>query len=423
MFMRIRFQSFLVFSTVLMTSLYAIEDNPVMTAHKLNVATAVNEVAKSMSSEISIAIRKKDYAQVDELNRSLTLFLKTKGNPASLIIIPEVANEYVSKRKETARLVFQQYRNDLSTARVGSDALKEEMDDFIRSESELQKLSVSSKIDAQVEDRASSPVADRTNSPPPMNADRLKPKTGRPGSRIKQTTNETKEDSVRLTSMVLDEMNERMLAIQPDYQRRIEEATTDLQLKRMASQNRQDAIKQCLDGIENYYLEVNCELIESKESVNNSYAYQITFSILDNSLGLELPDQSILKLSNDWKNLAESSAGTRFKIKIPVFLATTSQSSLILQKLHLEGIPPVLSIYDQKGGVDQIHFFEQSLDSKIRSQNKIKRDSSNDSLSSDSASEDDQVSFRIGVYAVWRYPMVESDEVKNLPKQKWPRLP
>jgi hypothetical protein len=424
MFKRIRIQAFLVLSTVAMTNLYAIEDNPVMTAHKLNVATAVNEVARSISSEISTAIRTKDYVRAEELNRSLTLFLKTKGNPAYLIIIPEVADEYASKRKETARLVFQQYRNDLSTTRVGTDALKEEMDAFIRTESELQKLSESGKIDDQIQDRTSQPKADRATSSLPMKADRSKPKTEKPSSRnSKQPTSETKDDPSRLTSTVLDAMNERMLSIQSEYQKKLEEATTDLQRKRIASQHRQDAIKQCLDGIENYYLEIDCELIDSKDSVGNSYAYQITYSILDNSLGLDLPDQSTMNLSNEWRNLAESSAGTKFQIKLPVFVASTHRSSVLLEQLQVPGNHPYLSICNRKGDVDKICFFEQPLGSKSRSQHKTNSRPMNDSLSSDGASEDDQVSISIGVFAVWRYPMVESDEVKDLPKQKWPRLP
>ena len=424
MFKRIRIQAFLVLSTVAMTNLYAIEDNPVMTAHKLNVATAVNDVARSMSSEISTAIRKKDYARAEELNRSLTLFLKTKGNPASLIIIPEVADEYASKRKETARLVFQQYRNDLSTTRVGTDALKEEMDAFIRTESELQKLSESGKIDDQTQDRTSQPGADRATSSLPMKADRSKPKTEKPSSRNpKQPTSENKDDPSRLTSTVLDAMNERMLSIQSEYQKKLEEATTDLQRKRIASQHRQDAIKQCLDGIENYYLEIDCELIDSKDEAGNSNAYQITYAILDNSLGLELPDESTMNLSNEWRNLAESSAGTKFQIKLPVFVASTRRSSVVLEQLQVPGSHPYLSICNRKGDVDKIYFFEQPLGSKTRSQHKTNSRPMNDSLSSDGASEDDQVSISIGVFAVWRYPMVESDEVKDLPKQKWPRLP
>jgi hypothetical protein len=424
MFKRIRIQAFLVLSTVAMTNLYAIEDNPVMTAHKLNVATAVNEVARSISSEISTAIRTKDYVRAEELNRSLTLFLKTKGNPAYLIIIPEVADEYASKRKETARLVFQQYRNDLSTTRVGTDALKEEMDAFIRTESELQKLSESGKIDDQIQDRTSQPKADRATSSLPMKADRSKPKTEKPSSRnSKQPTSETKDDPSRLTSTVLDAMNERMLSIQSEYQKKLEEATTDLQRKRIASQHRQDAIKQCLDGIENYYLEIDCELIDSKDEAGNSNAYQITYAILDNSLGLELPDESTMNLSNEWRNLAESSAGTKFQIKLPVFVASTRRSSVVLEQLQVPGSHPYLSICNRKGDVDKIYFFEQPLGSKTRSQHKTNSRPMNDSLSSDGASEDDQVSISIGVFAVWRYPIVESDEVKDLPKQKWPRLP
>ena len=382
------------------------EDSVVMMAHKLNVATAINEVARSMSNEVSAALRRKEYGRVDELNSSLTVFLKTMGNPASSIIIPEIAAEYSAKRKETARLVFQQYRNDISTTRVGAEALKEEMEDFIKNESESQKLPEPRKKESGSKSNPVSPAKERTNSDIPNDPDLADPA-------MKKSND---DDPSRLTLDAVSAMKDRIADVLTVYQDKFKTATTDLQRKRIASENRADAIKQCLDGIDTLYVELDCELKNSRELSNSQQRFQITFAVKKNSLGIAMPEQMSLELGVNWRMIAEASAGTKFKIKIPVVVSDrTDLQGLYAAMQNMLQTYPIFNSPDLK--FEQIAVLTDDSRVVPNGRTKIGRTGRRESQS-----ESDLVSINLGIYAIWKFPIIEWDEERELPEQQWPKL-
>jgi hypothetical protein len=388
-------------------------------AHKLAVASAVNEVAKEMSNAIQIALKDKDYSKVEEINRSLNDFLSNKDNPASLINIAEIAGKYASKRKESARAVFQLYREEINSSRLASDPIKEEMDEFIKTETDAQRLRES---ESKESNRPSKPTENMLGGPKeslPRKASKS-PSEGNtvstPRSKSSDSNSTTKKPSSKpanedasntapsiLTRERIEQMEQRIIGIQADYISKFDGATTDLQRQRVAAEHRDAAIEECFAATPSMHIELDCELVNSQASTSG---YAINYKVTDTSLTLgNLPDEIILPSS--YEKLGEASAGTRFRLKVPIGIIDGS---------HPNAYDNLRNTIRSRGG-SRIDFGQDLTrigDLPSKSTIKLERPSGNRHA---------LMKLTVSLYAIWSYASIESDEIPDLPKYTPPNIP
>jgi hypothetical protein len=388
-------------------------------AHKLAVASAVNEVAKEMSNAIQIALKDKDYSKVEEINRSLNDFLSNKDNPASLINISEIAGKYASKRKESARAVFQLYREEINSSRLASDPIKEEMDEFIKTETDAQRLRESESKEAN---RPSKPTEDMLSGPKeslPRKASKSPSEInplGTSRSRQSDSTPTTKKspsnkpaDGVAnqtnpsiLTREKVEQMEKRILGIQEDYISKFDGATTDTQREKVAAAHRAAAIEQCFAATSSMYLVLDCELINSQAKTEG---FSIEFKVTGSSLALK-DFFSAMTVPRSFVKFAESSAGTKFRIKVPVAVVEGAKTARLQQ--WLSGL-----------NYDLVIQFDESISRLLELPTSQTR-----ALSSiNSNSKHPLMNLSISLYAIWSFASIESDEIPDLPKYTPPNIP
>jgi hypothetical protein len=387
-------------------------------AHKLAVASAVNEVAKEMSNAIQSALKDKDYSKVEEINRSLNDFLSNKDNPASLINIAEIAGKYASKRKESARAVFQLYREEINSSRLASDPIKEEMDEFIKTETDAQRLRES---ESKESNRPSKPTEDMLSGPKeslprkaskspseinPLGTSRSRQSDSTPTNK-KPSSKPANEDASNtnpsiLTREKVEQMEKRILGIQADYISKFDGATTDTQREKVAAAHRDAAIEQCFAATSSMYLVLDCELINSQAKTEG---FSIEFKVTGSSLALK-DFFSAMTVPRSFVKFAESSAGTKFRIKVPVAVVEGAKTARLQQ--WLSGL-----------NYDLVIQFEELISRLLELPTSQTRASS----SINSNSKHPLMNLSISLYAIWSFASIESDEIPDLPKYTPPNIP
>jgi len=375
-------------------------------SHKLTVAHAINEVAKGMASQIQIALKKKDFAAAEAINDSLSDFLSSDDKPASLINVPEIANRYATKRKESAQVVFQRYRDELSSNRLASDPLHEELDEFIKKETHAQLLGKSGDKDTKAP-ASSTGIAQSSPESLPRKAPKKpaessisttrKPSTKPIGSRSDQ------DDPSILTPELIQQMDDRIMGIQEEYISKFDGATTDIQRQKVASARRDAAIEECFGAATSMHIEIDCELINSRAT---SEGYTITYRVLRRSLPSH-PGFTEMTVSKSYKKLAEASAGTKFRIHVPVAVLDGSNPDPILQLLENR------FRFSQEIGFEKSTLLIGDLPDKASSNKKTKAGSGRHPL----------MNLSVSLYAVWLLASIESDEIQGLPEYIPPEIP
>jgi hypothetical protein len=399
--------SFFAFILTLAVPLDAMQLREAKESHKLTVAHAVNEVAKGMASQVQIALKKKDFAAAEAINDSLSDFLSSDDKPASLINVPEIANRYATKRKESAQVVFQRYRDELSSNRLASDPLHEELDEFIKKETHAQLLGKSGDKDAKMAPASATGIAQSSPESLPRKAPKKptgssisttrKPSTKPIGSRSDQ------DDPSILTPELIQQMDDRIMGIQEEYISKFDGATTDIQRQKVASAHRDAAIEECFGAATSMHIEIDCELINSRAT---SEGYTITYRVLRRSLPSH-PGFTEMTVSKSYKKLAEASAGTKFRIHVPVAVLDGSNPDPILQLLENR------FRFSQEIGFEKSTLLIGDLPDKASSNKKTKAGSGRHPL----------MNLSVSLYAVWLLASIESDEIPDLPEFKPPEIP
>ncbi|MBU6172313.1 MAG: hypothetical protein KGQ60_00825, partial [Planctomycetes bacterium] len=299
-------------------SAYAFDGSDPLEQHRANIDKAVVDASRAMAIEIKGALQKKDVTRAEELSESLAGFLNNDDHPASLIIVPKVAEDFSAKRKESARIVYQHYVDQLANDPGSKKSITWEMEEFVKKETELQKLKSSNSQDANLVPPKRSGSAMMNDLPT------------RKSQASKSSSTSTAQKSNGTTGLLdldkLKEINGRIEAFQQAYNQHFNGATTDLQRQRVADKYQADAVKDCLKLFEGLFIEVECELVNSTQTGNVSFPYTITIKEVDSSVELELPTKHI-ELSKAYAAFADAKAGSRFKVKVPV-LASVDASKL-----------------------------------------------------------------------------------------------
>jgi hypothetical protein len=399
--------SFFAFILTLAVSLDAMGLREAKESHKLTVAHAINEVAKGMASQIQIALKKKDFAAAEAINDSLSDFLSSDDKPASLINVPEIANRYATKRKESAQVVFQRYRDELNTTRLASDPLHEELDEFIKKETHAQLLGKSGDKDTKMAPASATGIAQSSPESLPRKAPKKptgssisttrKPSTKPIGSRSDQ------DDPSILSPELIQQMDDRIMGIQEEYISKFDGATTDIQRQKVASAHRDAASEECFGAATSMHIEIDCELINSRAT---SEGYTITYRVLRRSLPSH-PGFTEMTVSKSYKKLAEASAGTKFRIHVPVAVLDGSNPDPILQLLENR------FRFSQEIGFEKSTLLIGDLPDKASSNKKTKAGSGRHPL----------MNLSVSLYAVWLLASIESDEIPDLPEFKPPEIP
>jgi hypothetical protein len=380
-------------------------------AHELKVAYAVKEVARSMSNEMQSALKKRDYARAVELSESLSDFLSTKDNPASLIIVSNVAESYAATRKESARTVMQFYREEVNASRLANDPITEEMEEFINKETDAQKLTNSDGQDSNDSSKPRESSSSRSQDSLPRKPSRSSSESGksdRASSKSKGAMPATRkpsnsssrqtgrqEDPAVLTPEAIEEMEDRILAIQEDFIAKFDGATTDIQRAKVSAEHRDAAIEECVPKGALMFIDVECEMVNSRTA---SSGYRITYRVLDQSLDINDVFTEAF-LTRDYKSLAEASAGTRFRIKVPVaFIDSTESFSDSFSSKW--GISPNRGLRFDKE-------FVKFLDMPIKN--------SQDKTVRAGGIRHPVMQLRLSLIAIWACCGIESDEVPDLP--------
>ncbi len=392
-------------------------------AHELKVANAVKEVARSMSTEMQSALKKRDYARAVELNESLSNFLSTKNNPASLIVVPNIAESYASTRKESARIVMQFYREEVNASRLANDPITEEMEEFIDQETDAQKLTNSDGQDSNDSSKPRESSSSRNQDSLPRKPSRSSsessksdrasskskgamPSTRKPSSSSSRQTGK-REDPAVLTPEAIEEMEDRILAIQEDFIAKFDGATTDIQRAKVSSEHRDAAIEECLPKGALMFIDIECEMVNSRLA---SSGYKITYRVLDQSLDINDVFTEAF-LTRDYKSLAEASAGTRFRIRVPVAFIDSTES-FSNSSYSKWGISRNLGCGFEKR-------FVTLLDMPIKnSQDKTIQDKTIRA----GGIRHPVMQLRLSLIAIWECCVIESDEVSDLPNYDSPAI-
>ncbi|MEI8213946.1 MAG: hypothetical protein WCI02_17480 [Planctomycetota bacterium] len=273
--------------------------------HQAAVREGALEVAARISDLINENLQNKDYAAAADLNRALIAFLGSKTYPASLIPDKDIAETFALKRKASARNVFQQFRQEMQGTSFQSDDLKAEMEEFVQSEIELQKIpewrdsSLPKKKDSQPKD----------NQPEVKN----KVKTG-----------------------VLDARETEKLfeAVEEAHQKRLDAtsgASTTLERTRLSEKASAEATREISNLLEGKTITLDCELIDSTPGPNRSFPYVVFYRLLNFQNGKAVQEyaserdrynrSSRLNLPPELKELGESKKGTRFRVVCELKLA------------------------------------------------------------------------------------------------------
>ena len=399
--------SFLRFILTLAVSLHAMGLREAKESHKLTVAHAINEVAKGMASQIQIALKNKDFAAAEAINDSLSDFLSSDDKPASLINVPEIAEQYAAKRKDSARIVFQMYRDELSSSRLASDPIQEEMDEFIKMETDAQRLSQSVDHDSKTppvptqrprqSPRDSLPRKASKTSPEAPMSNTKKPSTkpnARPSGQV---------DPSILTPERIQQMDDRIVGIQDEYLSKFDGATTDIQRQKVASAHRDAAIEECFGATTSMHIEIDCELINSRAT---SGEYAITYQVLSSSLPSH-PGFTEMTLPKSYRKLAEASAGTKFRIHVPVAVLDGSNPDRVLQLREIESRFP-------KGiGFEKSTVLIGDLPDRGFGSKRTKSGSGGHPL----------MNLNVALYSFWFLASIESDEIPDLPEFNPPEIP
>lgn len=382
-------------------------------AHELVIANAVKEVARSVSNELQDALKNKDYVRVVELNDSLNEFLSTQGNPASLIVVREIAESYAAKRKASARTVLQFYREEVKASRLASDPIFEEMEDFIKSETDAQKLSNTDENTATDSPKAresspwksqeSLPRKSSRNSSESGQSDRVnsKSKGTKPSARSPSDSptrpSDPQADSSVLTPEILDEMEDRIQAIQDVFITRFDAATTDTQRSKVSAEYRTAVIAECFPQDSPLFIELVCEMINSRTT---SSGYEITYKTIEQSLLVGSPPTQ-MRVSKQFADLADASAGTKFRMKIPVGVVDgSSKDGALYFQARLSAISSGVKFNED---VTKIGDLPVTLANKPASTNGIRHPITQ---------------FGVSLFAIWQWVKIESDEIKGIPTYK-----
>ncbi len=387
-------------------------------AHELVLAIAVKEVARSMATETQFALKKKDYARVVELNESLSDFLSTEDNPASLIVVPEIAESYALKRKESARTVLQFYREEVNASRLASDPITEEMEDFIKKETDAQKLTNSDKKNSRDSSEPRESSSSRSQESLPRKSSRGSSESGQ-SDRVSAKSKGTKPsarspanspsrpsgprvDPAVLTPEAIEELEDRILEIQDDFIEKFDGATTDTQRSKVSAEYRAAVIAECFPQGSPMFIEFECEMINSR---GGSLSYIITYSVLEQSVPVVNPPTEI-GVSGAYSSLADASAGTRFRMKVPVGVVDESLdegASYFRERVSNYSL-----------GVDFNEKFTKLADLPVML---VK-----DKPASTSGIRHPITQFSVSLFAIWPLVKIESDEIRALPTYKNPNM-
>jgi len=357
--------SFFAFILTLAVSLHAMGLREAKESHNLTVAHAINEVAKGMASQIQIALKEKDFAAAEAINGSLSDFLSSDDKPASLINVPEIANRYAAKRKESAQVVLQLYRDELSSTRLASDPLQSEMDEFIKKETHAQRLAKSGEKDPKMAPASATGLAQSSPESLPRKTQKNPTESPIPATRKPSTkpigSRSDQDDPSILTPERIQQMDDRIAGIQDEYLSKFDGATTDIQRQKVASAHRDAAIEECFGAATSMHIEIDCELIK----------------------------------------------GTKFRIHVPVTVLDGSNPDPILQRLVNR------FRFSQEIGFEKSYLLIGDLPVKASINKKTKAGSGRHPL----------MNLSVSLYAVWLLASIESDEIQGLPEYIPPETP
>jgi hypothetical protein len=198
-------------------------------------------------------------------------------------------------------------------------------------------------------------------------------------------------------------MEQRIIGIQADYLSKFDGATTDLQRQRVAAEHRAAAIDECFAATPSMHIELDCELENSQASTTG---YAITYKVTDTSLNLgNLPDE--INLPSSYEKLGEASAGTRFRLKVPIGIIDGSNPNAYDNLRN--------TIWSRGGSrIDFGQDLTRIGDLPSKSTIKLERPGGNRHA---------LMKLTVSLYAIWSYASIESDEIPDLPKYTPPNIP
>jgi hypothetical protein len=220
------------------------------------------------------------------------------------------------------------------------------------------------------------------------------PATRKPSNSSSRQTGK-QEDPAVLTPEAIEEMEDRILAIQEDFIAKFDGATTDIQRAKVSAEHRDAAIEECVPKGALMFIDVECEMVNSRTA---SSGYRITYRVLDQSLDINDVFTEAF-LTRDYKSLAEASAGTRFRIRVPVAFidSTESFSDSSYSKWGISRNP----------GCGFKERYVTLLDMPIKN--------SQDKTVRAGGIRHPVMQLRLSLIAIWECCVVESDEVPDLP--------
>jgi hypothetical protein len=198
-------------------------------------------------------------------------------------------------------------------------------------------------------------------------------------------------------------MDDRIAGIQDEYLSKFDGATTDIQRQKVANAHRDAAIEECFGAATSMHIEIDCELINSRAT---SEGYTITYRVLRRSLPSH-PGFTEMTLSKSYRKLAEASAGTKFRIHVPVAVLDGSNPDPILQRLVNR------FRFSQEIGFEKSYLLIGDLPVKASINKKTKAGSGRHPL----------MNLSVSLYAVWLLASIESDEIQGLPEYIPPETP
>ena len=293
---------------------FAVDHNDAIKQHEADCNAAVVEVARRMSSQINDAILAKDSMRVAELSRSLSLFLEDDKHPASVISVSNVADEYVTRRRASAKRVYEQFRVDLKGDRFETDDLTEKIEEFVRLETDAQKTDRTSN--STVASAESFPLP-KANKPSQKTTDAVTKKVGN-----------RKHGKVILAEDIPDFLFD-LQQVEMDWIALLNEATTTLEVEKVRGTPFSVLQKKMLGMIDGTTVTFQCRLMDStKNTDNQKLPYSVDFSVHNWKTSASgrprffetsgFSEYSLrfsqISLGPEFKELAESKRGTEFEI-------------------------------------------------------------------------------------------------------------
>ncbi len=394
-----------------------IEIDNAITNHAVVVANAALDVSKEMAGRIENAISGQDYERAGVLTRSLASFLDNDEHPASTITVPDIAEAYTAKRKDSARSVFQSFRKYLNEGSENAEAIKTAMDQFVRREKELQQLAEPTKLNKDDIDPEPQLVKNNLGELPRKGSKNGQnpPKDLR---KVEQPNQPTTKDKGLLTKESLEDLNQSILQIRNEYMSKFEGATTDLQRERIATKHMGTALQECFKEFGNRYIEYTCELDDCRSIQDENFPFEIKYITIDSSLPIS-SQGTLLLVTKRLAYLAEAAHGTQFLIRVPVVVAHSSAENAMRQRAinlqrqiklfdldlkvrsvnSIKTLPWTADESDLRFGMDHVPSSEKSLDYT----------SQVDRLESPSS----EISFSVKLYAVWAGATIELPKTKE----------